>query len=60
MQAESFGRFGMWSGADVCPASLCGRSRAAGPYGDARIEVQYAFARSKRRQCDLVFLIPSR
>lgn len=27
----------MWSGADVCPASMCGFSRAAGLYGDVRI-----------------------
>jgi hypothetical protein len=27
---------GMWSGAVVCPASSCGNSHAAGPYGDTR------------------------
>jgi|HubBroStandDraft_4_1064222.scaffolds.fasta_scaffold64105_1 hypothetical protein len=27
----------MWSGADVCPASGCGRSHAAAPYGSLRI-----------------------
>src|SRR5947209_4966911 len=28
---------GMWSGADVCPASSCGEAHAAGPYGSLRI-----------------------
>jgi hypothetical protein len=35
--SKFFPSVGMWSGADVCPASMCGFSRAAGLYGDARI-----------------------
>jgi hypothetical protein len=27
---------GAWSGADMCPASCCGLSHAAGPYGSSR------------------------
>ena len=27
----------MWSGTDVCSASCCGFTNAAGPYGDSRI-----------------------
>lgn len=36
MQAASRRAQGMWSGAVVCPASSCGNSHAAGPYGDTR------------------------
>jgi hypothetical protein len=27
---------GVWSGADMCPASCCGLSHAAGPYGSSQ------------------------
>jgi hypothetical protein len=35
--SKIFPSVSMWSGADVCPASMCGFLRAAGLYGDARI-----------------------
>ena len=31
-----FGEGGAWSGADMCPASCCGLSHAAGPYGSSQ------------------------
>ena len=37
MQEESSMNLSTWSGADVCPASSCGFTHAAGPYGNTRI-----------------------
>lgn len=37
MQEESSWNLSTWSGADVCPASSCGFTLAAGPYGNTRI-----------------------
>ena len=59
MQARIFASGGMWSGADVCPASCCGLT-CRGPVWRCADQVQFGYARSRRRPLQLVFPIPSR
>jgi hypothetical protein len=58
MQAKSSLSLERWSGADVCPASLCDLKRR-GPIWEFADQVQHAHAHSRCRPAELVFLIPS-